>query len=150
MVRFKIPQNVLFEASIFIPKLCSKTGHLKNILSRTVRNVIRNGLFYELSPGYFRHTATSASLARNEHIRNIALFGFHKISYITTKLAVEPRNAKRNTKETDQSRLSILPIFLLRSPLKVLTNADASARYHSYLNGIVKMSRWSVRHLKIA
>ncbi len=79
-----------------------------------------------------------------------ALFDFHKISYITTKLAVESWNAKRNIKEIDQSRLSILFIFLLRLSLKVLTNADASAKYHSYLNKIVKMSRWSIHHLKIA
>ncbi len=198
MIRFKISQNVLFETSIFISKLCFKIDHLKNILictkfSRTLTKTIYISVIFSTlnsilsvanlsrlecaktqftrkSHAYEYFLALFVMLSEmiysmNSHLNTsdiqshlqawlemsiFALFDFHKISYITTKLAVESWNAKRNIKEIDQSRLSILFIFLLRLFLKILTNVDASARYHSYLNEIVKMSRWSIRHLKIA
>lgn len=150
MVRFRIPQNVPFGASISVQNLSFETGLPEDILARTVRYAISNGIFYEPSPGYFRHTAASASLAQNEHIRNIALFSTHDLSSITTKLA-DSLKMQQEQKETGPAAAFNIAYPSFENAFEYFDkNADVSARYHNYLTGRVNTSRWSVHHLTTA
>ncbi len=147
LVRFEIPQNIPFGTSISVQDLSSQIGLPEDIIARTVRYSITNGLFSEPSPGYFRHTSASASLARNKHIQDIALFSTHEISSIVVKLADSLKLQQERGRDGPAAAFNLAYPSFDNAFEYFDKNADTSARYHSYLNGRVKTSRWMVRHL---
>ena len=107
-------------------------------------------MFSEPSPGNFRHTAASACLARNEHIRNIALFSTQDISSIIVKLA-DSLTLQQKKKETGPAAAFNIAYPSFENAFELFNkNVGAGSRYHKYLNGRVNTSRWSVHHFTTA
>lgn len=107
-------------------------------------------MFSEPSPGNFRHTAVSACLAQNEHIQNIALFSTHEISSVIVKLA-DSLALQQEKKEAGPAAAFDIAYPSFENAFELFNkNADASGRYHNYLNGRVNTSRWSVHHFTTA
>lgn len=150
ILRFDIPQNVPFGSSISAKDLAATVGLSEDILARSVRYAIGNGIFCEPNAGYFAHNASSAVLAHNEHLRNIAVTGTHELSYILLKLADTLKLQQEKGAEGPQAAFNVAyPDY--HNVFEFLSKNPASAgRYHLYMVGRANTSRWSMRHLQTA
>lgn len=149
-MRFDIPQNVPFGTSISAKDLAAAVGLSEDVLTRSVRYAIGNGIFCEPTAGYFAHSASSAVLAHDEHLKNIALTGTHELSYILLKLADTLKLQQAKDAEGPQAAFNVAyPEY--DNVFEFLSKNPASAgRYHLYMVGRAHTSRWSMRHLQTA
>ena len=162
LLRFNLPQLVPPVVGITAPELAAKARLPEDVVTRMMRYAIANGIFTEGPElGTFRHNASSALLARNEHLRDIALTGTRELSYCLLRLgdALElqqqdlgPKGAGGSNK---QGALVPPPMaafnlvypehhnvfeFLSKDP-------GAAGRYHKYMVGRHNTSRWTIGHM---
>jgi len=150
ILRFNVAQNVPFNKSISATDLAKAVNLPEDTLTRTIRYAIGNGIFHEPTAGVFGHTASSAALAHNEHLRNIALTSTHELSYILLKLAEALSQQQKKGKDGPVAAFNIeypqysnVFEFLSKDP-------ESASRYHNYMVGRVMTSRWGLGHLQTA
>ena len=76
-----------YGSTISLADLTTQTGLPEDVLARTVRYAITNGIFAEPTPGQFAHTAASATLAKNKGLHDMAMFNGGFSTRVTVNLA---------------------------------------------------------------
>jgi 6-hydroxytryprostatin B O-methyltransferase len=115
-------------------------------------------MFQEDDAGYFSHTAASAALARNRHLRDIVMLLTHELSYLLVRLSdtLKQQQEQGVKQQQEQGENGPQSAFNLAFPDYVnifqyfSENTTGSLRYHNYLKGRGNMSRWAVDHLLVA
>ncbi|KAI1407231.1 putative O-methyltransferase [Hypoxylon sp. FL1857] len=150
ITRLNIPQHVPLDSSISIQELSVASRVPEPLLARILRYAIANGVFVEETPNVIRHSATSAALARSQHLTNIVHFGTEFLGNILLKVpdAVllkrdDPANAPHTAFNIAYGTNDNLFEYLHK-------NEDLTRKYHEYLAGRVNMPLWSVDRLRAA
>lgn len=115
-----------------------------------MRLAICNGIFQEPEVGWFGHSASSALLARSQHMRNIAIFGTHELSSALIKLPDALKQQQQLGEKAPHAAFNLAYPEYKDAFDYFNNNAEANHRYHTYLEGRVNTSRWAVHHLKSA
>jgi 6-hydroxytryprostatin B O-methyltransferase len=148
LLRFDIAQSVPLGTGIPATDLAKAVGLPECILSRIVRYAIGNGIFCEPTPGTFSHNASSALLARNEHIRNIAVTSTRELSSILLRLGDALKQQLENGTEGAPQAAFNLAYSGYPSIFEFLAkNPDSAQRYHKYMVGRANTSRWKIDHM---
>ncbi len=118
-----------------------------DVTAHIIRYAIGNGLFMEPSAGVFVHSATSAALAGNDHLRNIAVISTETLtrSLVRTADALELQqkggedapHAAFNLAYPDQT-----DCFAYAGSDKIFAD-----KYHKYMVGRANTPRWAIGHL---
>ncbi|MCJ1403879.1 hypothetical protein MMC11_007102 [Xylographa trunciseda] len=147
ILRFNISQHVPLDSTISTKDLASAVGLPEDIVVRSVRYAIGNGMFCEPETGKFAHSASSALLAQNEHLRDIAVTGTRELSYILLRLADALKMQHQNGREFPQAAFNLaypeyhnIFEFLGKDP-------ESAQRYHKYMVGRAHTSRWTIGHI---
>ncbi|KAJ5124895.1 uncharacterized protein N7515_008720 [Penicillium bovifimosum] len=151
LTRFQVPQHVPLNSSITIPELSTATRLPEDVLARGIRYGIANGLFQEISPGVFTHSAASAALASNSHLRNVVHFGTEFLQNIL--MHVTPTMLAQLDENTDK-----VPETAFNRAYNTEQNLfeyfahskDLNKKYHEYLMGRVNTPLWSMDRLRAA
>ena len=95
----------------------------------------------------FAHSASSALLAHDEHLRNIAVTGTRELSYILLRLGDALTMQYQNGREGPQAAFNLaFPEY--HNIFEFLAKDPASAqRYHNYMVGRAHTSRWTIGHM---
>jgi 6-hydroxytryprostatin B O-methyltransferase len=119
-------------------------------LTRTVRYAITNGIFTEYTPGLFAHSAASAALARNKHLRDICDFNTDFLAAIQIKLAEALKARASGASDAPHAAFNVA--YRTKDDLfqHFHKDADLNAKYHGYLAGRVNTPLWSVDRLLTA
>ncbi|KAL1969135.1 hypothetical protein VTN77DRAFT_389 [Rasamsonia byssochlamydoides] len=142
VVRFEIPQKVPFGSTISLADLATATGLDENVLTRTVRYAITNGIFIEPEPGQIAHTAASATLAKNKSLHDMTVFN----SGFSTRIVVSLADALKMQGQPNAPEAA----FNVSYPGYVnlfdymAKNPEASQGYFNYLDGRGKLPRYAV------
>ena len=160
ILRFDIAQHVPLTSSISATALAYAVDLPQGTIIRTLRYAIGNGLFHEPTPSHFAHNASSALLASNEHLRNIATTGTRELSIILLRLADALKlqqssiNAPHLPPKTDSPSLpQPAAAFNLAYPNYhnvfdfLSKDAESALRYHLYMVGRHHTSRWRIDHM---
>ncbi|KAI0124769.1 putative O-methyltransferase [Xylariales sp. AK1849] len=150
ITRLKIPQHVPIGASISLQELAKDSCVPVKLVSRVVRYAVANGVFVEEAPEMIRHSASSAALAHDAHLRDIVHFATEFLGVIAVKVPEAvllkrddadnaPHTAFNLAYRTDQSLFEYFA-----------TNEDLTDKYHKYLAGRVQTPLWSVDRLRSA
>lgn len=119
-------------------------------LTRTVRYAITNGIFTEYTPGLFAHSAASAALARNKHLRDICDFNTDFLAAIQIKLAEALKARALGASDAPHAAFNVA--YRTKDDLfeHFHKDTDLNAKYHGYLAGRVNTPLWSVDRLLTA
>lgn len=136
-----------FDTSISAKELATTVDLPEDIVARSVRYAIGNGIFCEPRAGMFAHNASSALLAHNEHLRNIALTSTHELSYILLRLPDALKLKQEKGCKGPQAAFNVMyPEY--HNIFEFLSKDPAAAqRYHQYMVGRMHTSRWTITHL---
>ncbi|KAL8685309.1 MAG: hypothetical protein Q9224_005867 [Gallowayella concinna] len=149
LLRFGLPQLVPLNGSISTHDLATAANLPLDIVNRTLRYAISNGIFEEPSLGTFKHNAISALLAKNEFLRDIAITGAGQISYILLHLS----DALEQQQKSSPEKGAPVAAFNLAYPNshnvfeELGKDPEAAAKYHKYMVGRHNTSRWALPHL---
>ena len=128
--------------------LAAAVGLPVDTLVRVVRFAIGNGIFNEPERGWFGHSATSALMARNPHVRNIALFATHELANILVRLPDGLKlQQELHAEQAPHAAFNVAYPDFADAFDYFQKNSLSSDRYHKYLQGRVHTSRWAVEHL---
>ncbi|KAL8787340.1 MAG: hypothetical protein Q9195_007799 [Heterodermia aff. obscurata] len=148
IVRFNIPQAIPNGTTISAESLAGAVGLPVDTLVRVVRFAISNGIFNEPERGRFGHSAASALLARNPHVRSIALFATHELASTLVRL---PDGLKLQqelpAEKAPHATFNIAYPDFADAFDYFEKSSVANDRYHRYLQGRINTSRWAVEHL---
>ena len=168
VLRFSLPQLVPLDSSISARELAIAANLPEDIVNRTMRYAVGNGIFFEgPKTGMFKHNASSALLARNEHLRNIAVEGTTELSYILLRLADAlelQQQARKQQKMVNGSRgmedgVLLSPEDIPAAAFNVAypeyhnvfdwlsKNPESAGRYHRYMSGRHNTPRWEIGNL---
>jgi 6-hydroxytryprostatin B O-methyltransferase len=148
LLRFRLPQNVPFSTSITATELASKANLPKDVLLRTMRYAVGNGLFSEITAESFIHTAVSAKLAHSENLRFIADGSVSEQARILLSLpdALQQRQelgpilGPQAAFNVAYPQYDNIFDFCAKVPL-------AAWRYHAYMIGRAQTDRWSAANM---
>ncbi|KAI4240693.1 MAG: hypothetical protein LQ352_007576 [Teloschistes flavicans] len=149
LLRFSLAQLVPLNGSIGSQDLATAANLPVDIINRTIRYAITNGLFEEASLGTFKHNASSALLARNEFLRDIAITGTGQLSYVLLHLA----DALEQQQKLPPEKGGPAAAFNLAYPDShnvfehLSKDPVAAGKYHKYMVGRHNTSRWALPHL---
>ncbi|KAI0139059.1 putative O-methyltransferase [Hypoxylon sp. NC0597] len=145
--RLRIPQHVPLESSASIQELATIVNVPEPLLGRILRYAISNGVFVEETPNIIRHSASSAALARNQHLADIVQFGTEFLGNILLKVPDEVLLKRDDPKNAPKTAFNIA----YRTDDNLFEyfhkNEDLTRKYHEYLAGRVNISLWSVDRL---
>lgn len=147
-MRFGIPQALPLGSKMPAEELAKAVNLPTDILIRIMRLGVCNGIFEEPERGWFGHSASSALLARSEHLRNIAVFGTHELSSALIKLPDALKQQQELGEKGPHAAFELAYPGYRDAFDYFNTNGEANSRYHTYLEGRVNTSRWAVHHLK--
>ncbi|GLI72483.1 hypothetical protein PoHVEF18_000660 [Penicillium ochrochloron] len=151
LTRFEVPQHVPSDSSISFPELSKATRLQEDVLTRGVRYGIANGLFRETEPGRIAHSAASAALANNPHLRNIVHFGTEFLQNILMKI---PETMLMQTDETTDKVPETAFNLAYRTEENLFQyfahSTELNRKYHEYLMGRVNTPLWSTDKLGAA
>ena len=117
-------------------------------LVRVVRFAIGNGIFNEPKRGWFGHSATSALMARNPHVCNIALFATHELATMLVRLPDALKLQQELPAEKAPHAAFNLAYPGYADAFDYFEKSSvANDRYHRYLQGRVNTYRCAVEHL---
>ncbi|CEJ58738.1 hypothetical protein PMG11_07385 [Penicillium brasilianum] len=151
LTRFEVPQHVPIHSTISLPELSKATRLPEDALTRGVRYGIANGLFRETEPGRIAHSAASAALANNIHLRNIVHFGTEFLQNILMKIPETMLlQTDESTDKVPETAFNLAyrteeNLFQYFAHSKVLNR-----KYHEYLMGRVNTPLWSTDKLGAA
>lgn len=149
ILQFKVAENVPFGGSVTSADLAAKVGLPEDVLLRSLRYAVGNGLFVETAPGVFAHSATSAAVARNQSLRDIALASTLEQAQMLLRLpeTLALQQQKKEGAEVPYAAFNLVfpkyeNIFecLAKEP-------ELAMRYHLYMMGRVKTDRWSTANM---
>ena len=128
--------------------LAGAVGLPVDTLVRVVRFAIGNGIFNEPQRGWFGHSAASAVMARNPHVRNIALLTTHELATTMARLpdALKLQQELPAEKAPHAAFNIAYPDFAGAFDY-FEKSSEGNSRYHRYLQGRINTSRWAVEHL---
>lgn len=107
-------------------------------------------MFQEDDAGYFSHTAASAALARNRHLRDIVMLLTHELSYLLVRLSDTLKQQQEQGENGPQSAFNLAFPDYVNIFQYFSENTTGSLRYHNYLKARGNTSRWAVDHLLVA
>ncbi|KAI0012378.1 putative O-methyltransferase [Xylariaceae sp. FL0662B] len=150
ITRLELPRQVPLEGSISIQELAAITRVPTNILERTLRYAIANGIFVEEAPGVIRHSAVSAALVRNQNVSNIVPFGTQFMGNVLLKVPDAVLLKRDDSEHAPETAFNIA--FQTDEPLFDFfhKNKDFTKKYHEYLAGRVGTPLWSVDRMRAA
>jgi 6-hydroxytryprostatin B O-methyltransferase len=130
--------------TISLPDLAAATGLDEDVLTRTVRYAITNGIFSEPEPGQIAHTATSATLAKNKNLHDMTVFNSGFSTRIVVSLAdtLKAQQEKQPTAPEEAFNLSYPGYVNLFDYMG--KHPDASQGYFNYLDGRSQLPRYAV------
>ncbi|KAI2708487.1 hypothetical protein CBS147332_6548 [Penicillium roqueforti] len=151
LTRFQIPQLVPLNSSISISDLSAAAGLSEDVLARSVRYGIANGLFREISPGQIAHSAASAELHENGHLRNVVHFGVQFLQKILMSIPpVMALKEDRNSEKVPETAFN-LAFNTDENLFEYFAHSkDLNTKYHEYLVGRVNTPLWSMDRLRAA
>ena len=144
IVRFNVPGHIPIGGTRTLSGLSESTKISEDILTRSVRYAITNGIFIEPSKGVIAHTGLSARLAESEHMRNIVLFSVQELG---TWLIQQSDTLERQVREGDKAPHAALNVAhpQYKDAFEFFhQETAANERYHRYLEGRTNTSRWAV------
>ncbi|KAJ6024072.1 hypothetical protein N7540_004869 [Penicillium herquei] len=151
LTRFEVPQHVPIDSTISFVELSKVTGLPEDVLTRGVRYGIANGLFRETTPGNIAHSAASAALANNLHLRNIVHFGTEFLQNILIKI---PETMIMQTDKTTDKVPETAFNLAYRTDENLFQyfahSTELNRKYHEYLMGRVNTPLWSTDKLGAA
>ncbi|KAK0670667.1 O-methyltransferase-domain-containing protein [Cercophora samala] len=102
LCHFKVPQAIPLDNPISLTEISTQTKLSEHILGRLLRMAATNYYFVETKPGYFSHTAWSATLATDEKMMQCIWFRHAELLPAMGKLveAVEKYPESDDPKET--------------------------------------------------
>jgi 6-hydroxytryprostatin B O-methyltransferase len=127
--------------------LAKATGLSEDILTRTVRYAIMNGVFEESKPGQIGHSAASATLARNKNLHDMTIFnsGFSTRMICCLADALKAQN-QQGANPPDAAFNVAYPGYT--NLFDYMGNhPQASQEYFNYLDGRSQISRYSAEKL---
>ncbi|KAI1082601.1 putative O-methyltransferase [Whalleya microplaca] len=150
ITRLKLPQQVPLEGSISIQKLADTTRVPINILARTLRYAIANGIFVEEEPDVIRHSAASAALLKNQNLSDIVHFGTQFMGGVLLKVPDTVLLKRDDPEHAPETAFNVA--FRTDEPLFEFfhKNEDFTQKYHKYLAGRVSTPLWSVDRMRVA
>ena len=173
LVRFSLPQLVPFSSGISATDLAAAADLPEDVVVRTMRYAVAKGIFEEAPSGrVFTHNASSALLAKNEHLRDIVSHGTREMSSILLRIAdALELQQKQGRREEQQKKLEGLDGAEEGSTPKEVANGPPAAafnvvypdennvfeylskqpalaaRYHKYMVARHNTSRWTIEHM---
>lgn len=135
------------KGTITARELAASTALPEGVLVRIVRYAIGNGIFREDEPSIFGHSAASALLASNEHVRNIVALSSNDMVSVLTRQAETLKRQKQDPENGPKTAFNVAYPDYDNVFEYFAKNPAVSQRYHNYLLGRVHTSRWSVEHL---
>ncbi|KAI0378281.1 putative O-methyltransferase [Hypomontagnella monticulosa] len=147
ILRFEVAQNLPLGESIAASDLAAKVGLPEDVLLRSLRYAVGNGLFIETATGIFSHNAASAVLARNPSLRDIALASTHEQAQMLLRLPDTLELQKQKGAEGPYAAFNVVfPQY--QNIFECLSKEPALAkRYHLYMMGRVNTDRWSTANM---
>lgn len=113
-----------------------------------MRYAIGVGIFSEPTAHFFAHNATSALLAQNEHLRNIAVTGTRELSLIVLRLADALKMQQQSGGQTGPAAAFNVAYPEHSNVFEFLgKDAESAGRYHKYMVGRAHTSRWTIGHM---
>lgn len=169
LVRFSLPQLVPLSSGVSATDLASAA---EDVVVRTMRYAVGKGIFEEAPAGrVFTHNASSALLAKNEHLRDIVSHGTREMSSIMLRIAdaleLQQEQGRREQRlkklegldgagEGSTPKVANAPpaaAFNVVYPeennvFEYLSKQPAlAARYHKYMVARHNTSRWTIEHM---
>lgn len=143
-MKFNIPGCIPLGGSQTLAELAHATKLPENVVARTVRYAITNGLFAEHREGIFSHSALSARLAESEHMRNIALFSVQELGlWLIHQSETLHQQVELGEKAPHAALNAAHPQY--KDAFDFFhKETTANERYHRYLDGRTNTSRWAV------
>ncbi|KAI1781131.1 putative O-methyltransferase [Hypoxylon cercidicola] len=147
ILKFGIAENVPLGGSITSADLASKVGLPEDVLLRSLRYAIGNGLFVETAPGVFAHSAASAAVAHSQSLRDIALSS--TIEQAQMLLRLPETLALQQQKGAGAPHAAFNLVFpKYQNIFECLAKEpELAKRYHLYMMGRVKTDRWSTANI---
>ncbi len=173
LVRFSLPQLVPLSSGVSATDLASAADLPEDVVVRTMRYAVAKGIFEEAPAGrVFTHNASSALLAKNEHLRDIVSLGTAELSSILLRIAdALELQQKQGRQEEQPKKLEGLdgagegptPREVAKGPpaaafnvvypeennvFEYLSKQPAlAAKYHKYMVARHNTSRWTIEHM---
>lgn len=174
LVRFGLPQLVpLSSSGVSATELASAPDLPEDVVVRTMRYAVGKGIFEEAPAGrVFTHNASSALLAKNEHLRDIVSHGTREMSSIMLRIAdaleLQQEQGRREQRPKKPEGLDgagegSAPREVADAPpaaafnvvypeennvFEYLSKQPAlAARYHNYMVARHNTSRWTIEHM---
>ncbi|CAI7599699.1 unnamed protein product [Penicillium viridicatum] len=151
LTRFQIPQLVPLGSSISMSDLSAAAGLPEDVLARSIRYGIANGLFREIAPNQIAHSSASAELHNNGHLRNVVHFGVQFLQKILMSIpSVMVVKEDKNTDKVPKTAFNLA--FNTEENLfeYFAHSKDLNTKYHEYLIGRVNTPLWSMDRLRAA
>ena len=166
LVRFSLPQLVPLSSGISATDLASAAALPEDVVVRTMRYAVAKGIFEEAPAGrVFTHNASSALLAKNEHLRDIVSIGARELSSILLRIsdALDLQQPKKLEAMDGAAGEGFTPKQVANGPpaaafnlvypnennvFEYLSKQPAlAARYHKYMVARHNTSRWTIEHM---
>ncbi|KAI9656247.1 MAG: hypothetical protein M1821_004910 [Bathelium mastoideum] len=144
--KFHIPSKVPLDSTITLSDLSTATGLSPTILARIMRYAITNAIFTEPEPNVFAHSATSATLSKNQPLSDLAGFISRFVGSIVTSTA----DALYAQVNVTNGQLPPETGFNARYPGYVNLfdymdkHPDEAQAYYNFLDGRSHISRYAI------
>ncbi|OQD64188.1 hypothetical protein PENPOL_c008G03690 [Penicillium polonicum] len=151
LTRFQIPQLVPLGSSISMSDLSAAAGLPEDVLARSIRYGIANGLFREIAPNQIAHSSASAELHNNGHLRNVVHFGVQFLQRILMSIpSVMVVKEDKNTDKVPKTAFNLAYNTEENLFEYFAHSKDLNTKYHEYLIGRVNTPLWSMDRLRAA
>ncbi|KAJ5412810.1 hypothetical protein N7465_005115 [Penicillium sp. CMV-2018d] len=151
LTRFQIPQLVPLDSSISMSDLSAAAGLPEDVLARSIRYGIANGLFREIAPNQIAHSSASAKLHNNGHLRNVVHFGVQFLQRILMSIpSVMVVKEDKNTDKVPKTAFNLAYNTEENLFEYFAHSKDLNTKYHEYLIGRVNTPLWSMDRLRAA
>ncbi|KAL9120673.1 MAG: hypothetical protein Q9187_002772 [Circinaria calcarea] len=142
-----IASKISIGSSISLQDLATSTGFSEDVLARTVRYAIANGIFCEPLANVFAHSAASATLAINSKVRDVSIFCTHEITTILVRLAEAFKQQQEKKENAPGAAFNVAYPGYEHLFEYFAKNPEATQRYVTFLDGRAELSRWNIEHL---
>lgn len=133
-----------FGSTISLPELAKATGLDEDVLARTVRYAITNGIFREPVPGQIVHTAASATLARNKNLHDMTVFNSSFCTRVIVSLADTLKAQQEKRPDAPEAAFNLSYPGYVNLFDYMSKHPEASQGYYNYLDGRSQLPRYQV------
>lgn len=151
ILRTGLVEAVPTEGTISAANLAANVGLPLDITTRVVRQAITNGIFQEVQSSVFAHNATSAALANNAGLRDIASLSSAGMSQIQQRTADWLELVQKKAKGDDIEIPASVFELVYPGVGDVFSFAKKNPRfaggYHKYMTARANTWRWKIEHM---